>query len=130
MRSDWAFCVIGTGAASAGRGTNLGKDERHVLSLWSGRPGNDSLRAAADRVRVQQGLSDRFLSGLIRSGRWEERIRAALRDAGVPESLAALPHVESSFNPDARSYVGAAGLWQFTAGTGGPRSRFSAGWPI
>ena len=98
--------------------TNLGTDERHVLSLWSGRPGNDSLRAAADRVRVQQGLSDRFLSGLIRSGQWQERIRAALREAGVPESLAALPHVESSFNPEARSYVGAAGLWQFTAGTG------------
>ena len=98
--------------------TNLGKDERHVLSLWAGRPGSASLRAAADRVRVQQGLSDRFLSGLIRSGRWQDRIRAALRDAGVPESLAALPHVESSFNPEARSYVGAAGLWQFTAGTG------------
>jgi membrane-bound lytic murein transglycosylase D len=30
----------------------------------------------------------------------------------------ALPHVESSYNPEARSFVGAAGLWQFTAGTG------------
>jgi membrane-bound lytic murein transglycosylase D len=26
--------------------------------------------------------------------------------------------VESSFNPEARSFIGAAGLWQFTAGTG------------
>ena len=76
------------------------------------------MRAAADRVRVQQGLSDRFLKGFVRSGRWQEHIRDSLRQAGVPEMLAALPHVESSFNPEARSYVGAAGLWQFTAGTG------------
>jgi membrane-bound lytic murein transglycosylase D len=101
-----------------GSRTGLGKDERHVLSLWAGRPGNASLRAAAERVRVQQGLSDRFLTGFVRSGRWQEHIRDSLREAGVPEQLAALPHVESSFNPEARSYVGAAGLWQFTAGTG------------
>ena len=101
-----------------GSRVGLGKDERHVLSLWAGRPGNASLRAAAERVRVQQGLSDRFLTGFVRSGRWQEHIRDSLRQAGVPEKLAALPHVESSFNPEARSYVGAAGLWQFTAGTG------------
>ncbi len=69
-------------------------------------------------MRVQQGLSDRFLEGFVRSGRWEDHIRDSLREVGVPEMLAALPHVESSFNPEARSYVGAAGLWQFTAGTG------------
>ena len=98
--------------------SNLGKDERRVLALWAGRPGNATLRAAADRVRVQQGLSDRFLEGYVRAGRWEDHIRDSLREEGVPQMLAALPHVESSFNPEARSYVGAAGLWQFTAGTG------------
>lgn len=103
---------------ASGNRSGLGADERRVLALWAGRPGNDNLRAAASRVRVQQGLSDRYLQGLIRSGRWHEHIRASLRQAGVPERLAALPHVESSFNPEARSYVGAAGLWQFTAGTG------------
>jgi membrane-bound lytic murein transglycosylase D len=80
--------------------------------------GPDRLRAAADRVRVQLGLSDRFRAGLVRSGRWRAHIRDQLADAGVPAALAALPHVESSFNPEARSFVGAAGLWQFTAGTG------------
>jgi len=103
---------------AAGERSNLGRDERRVLALWAGRPGNGTLRAAADRVRVQQGLSDRFLEGYIRAGRWEDHIRDSLREVGVPEMLAALPHVESSFNPEARSYVGAAGLWQFTAGTG------------
>jgi membrane-bound lytic murein transglycosylase D len=111
------YAAILTRLAGGDR-TNLGPDERRVLALWAGRPGNDSLRAAADRVRVQQGLSDRFLQGFVRSGRWEEHIRDSLRQSGVPEKLAALPHVESSFNPEARSFVGAAGLWQFTAGTG------------
>lgn len=103
---------------AAGDRSGLGRDERRVLALWAGRPGSSSLRGAAERVRVQQGLSDRFLQGLVRSGRWEEHIRDSLRQAGVPEMLAALPHVESSYNPEARSFVGAAGLWQFTAGTG------------
>ncbi|MBL8199973.1 MAG: LysM peptidoglycan-binding domain-containing protein [Chromatiales bacterium] len=103
---------------AAGDRSNLGKDERRVLALWAGKPGNATLRAAADRVRVQQGLSDRFLEGFVRAGRWEDHIRDSLREEGVPQMLAALPHVESSFNPEARSYVGASGLWQFTAGTG------------
>ena len=101
-----------------GDGTSLTSEERRVQELWEGRPGRSSLRAAADRVRVQQGLSDRFLEGYVRSGRWQDHIRDSLRESGVPEMLAALPHVESSYNPEARSYVGAAGLWQFTAGTG------------
>src|SRR4030095_15306369 len=35
-----------------------------------------------------------------------------------PTELAALPHVESSFNTYAYSKVGAAGMWQFMRGTG------------
>lgn len=96
----------------------LSSEEQRVLDLWAGRSSNDALRAAAGRVRTQQGLADRFAQGLVRSGRWEDHIRLNMRQAGVPESLAALPHVESSFNPEARSFIGAAGLWQFTAGTG------------
>ena len=59
---------------AAGDRSGLGRDERRVLALWAGRPGSSSLRGAAERVRVQQGLSDRFLQGLVRSGRWEEHI--------------------------------------------------------
>jgi membrane-bound lytic murein transglycosylase D len=36
----------------------------------------------------------------------------------MPEDLAVLPHVESSFNPEAYSKVGAAGMGQFIASTG------------
>lgn len=103
---------------ATGRRTGLSTEEARVLALWTGRTSNDSLQAAAGRVRTQQGLADRFQQGVVRSGRWKDHIQLNLRAAGVPESLAALPHVESSFDPEARSFVGAAGLWQFTAGTG------------
>jgi membrane-bound lytic murein transglycosylase D len=102
---------------ASGERQGLGPEEKRVLALWKG-ASRDQLREAARRVRTQQGLADRFHQGLVRSGRWEEHIRIQLREAGVPESLAALPHVESSFNPAARSHAGAAGLWQFTVGTG------------
>ena len=103
---------------ASGKRSGLSAEEARVLALWSGRADNDSLRAAAGRVRTQQGLADRFQQGVVRAGRWKDHIQLNLREAGVPESLAALPHVESSFDPEARSFVGAAGLWQFTAGTG------------
>jgi len=40
-----------------------------------------------------------------------------LTQHGVPAEIAALPHVESSFNLAAYSKVGAAGLWQFMPST-------------
>jgi membrane-bound lytic murein transglycosylase D len=45
-------------------------------------------------------------------------MRTILRSHGVPEALAYLPHVESSFNTHAYSKFGAAGMWQFTRSTG------------
>ncbi len=78
----------------------------------------DKIKDAAERVRFQQGQADRFREGLIRSGLYLDTIRSILRQHGVPERLAYLPHVESSFNTAAYSKVGAAGLWQFMRGTG------------
>mgnify|MGYP000317625931 CR=1 FL=1 len=76
------------------------------------------LPAIAERLRFQGGLRERFRAGLERSGRWRDDIRRVFAAAGIPQALTALPHVESSFNPQARSHAGAAGLWQFTVGTG------------
>lgn len=92
--------------------------QREVHALFPAATPADAFARAAARVRFQRGLSDRFAAGLRRSGRWLPHIREALERHGVPPELAALPHVESSFRPDARSHVGAAGMWQFTYGTG------------
>jgi membrane-bound lytic murein transglycosylase D len=66
--------------------------------------------------------------GLVRAGQWEPHIRRVFRDAGLPQELASLPHVESSFNPGAYSKVGAAGLWQFMPGTGKRFLRIDRRW--
>jgi membrane-bound lytic murein transglycosylase D len=101
-----------------GNHQDLTFEEQRVLDLWPDGVGTETLRNAADQLRFQQGLADRFRDGYARSGLWVDYIRSELSEAGVPERLAALPHVESSFNPEAHSYVGASGLWQFTRSTG------------
>jgi membrane-bound lytic murein transglycosylase D len=98
--------------------TPAGPAERRVLALFPPGVSRASLAAAADRVRFQRGLADRFRDGLIRSGRWEPHIKRVFRERGLPEQLGSLPHVESSFNPLAYSHAGAAGLWQFMPSTG------------
>src|SRR5688572_6861138 len=70
-----------------------------------------------ENVHTQRGIKERFRDGIIRSGRHVEEFRETLRKVGVPEELALLPLVESSFQ-NVRSRVGAVGMWQFTRGTG------------
>ena len=103
---------------ATGKRDNLSSDEARVLALWPEGVTNETLVNASRNIRHQQGLSDRFKEGLIRAGRWRAHIEKEFTALGVPVELAALPHVESSYNPDARSHVGASGLWQFTRSTG------------
>ena len=47
-----------------------------------------------------------------------KEIKRIFKEVGVPEELSVLPHVESSFQLQAYSSAGAAGIWQFTRSTG------------
>ena len=96
---------------------SLSDEERRVAGLW-GKAGAERLKQAHDGIRFQLGQADRFHAGLVRSGAWEPHIAQTLANLGLPPEIAALPHVESSFNPAAYSKVGAAGLWQFMRSTG------------
>lgn len=100
-----------------GKREGLTAEEARILALWPEDVDSATLAAAAKRIRFQLGLSDRFREGIERSGRWRPYIEAELTALGVPLELAALPHVESSYNPSARSHVGASGIWQFTRST-------------
>ena len=103
---------------AGGKRSNLTAEEARVLALWPDDVTNSELSAAVNRIRFQLGLSDRFREGLERSGRWRAFVESEFTALGVPIELAALPHVESSYNPNARSHVGASGIWQFTRSTG------------
>lgn len=83
-------------------------------------------RQAADRIRVQRGLREKFQRGLIHAGQFRDHILEIFREEGVPEEIAWLPMVESTFNVEARSKVGAAGVWQFMPGTGRQYMRVDA----
>lgn len=101
-----------------GKRINLSRNEARVLQLWGAEVSNERLLQAAEDIRFQLGQSNRFKQGVIRSGEWRDYIDSVFSDMGLPKELAILPHVESSFNPNAYSRVGAAGLWQFIRATG------------
>ena len=95
-----------------------GAEEQYVADLFGPDAKSTDYRAAMRNIRCQVGQKDRFRKGLIRSGAYIEEIRKIFREFGLPEDLSYLPHVESSFNPQAYSKFGAAGMWQFTRSTG------------
>ncbi len=102
---------------AAGDTENLTAHERRILHAFGDQATAGDFRGAIERIRFQLGQADRFHEGLIRAAAWEKQIARTLAQHGVPAEIAALPHVESSFNLAAYSKVGAAGLWQFMPST-------------
>ena len=104
----------------------LSGEYRTVRELFGTQVSPARLREAADRIRVQRGLKERFHQGLLHAGQYREHILEIFREEGIPEEIAWLPMVESTFNVEARSKVGAAGVWQFMPGTGRQYMRVDA----
>jgi membrane-bound lytic murein transglycosylase D len=90
--------------------------EKALVLAITNTAGGEGIVGASQRVRSQRGLRERFRRGLEISGRYHDAFVAVFREAGLPEELADLPHVESSFQVAARSSAGAVGVWQFTRG--------------
>ncbi len=99
-------------------GQRLSANEKDTLAKFEHSGGKAAVYGAAERVRAQRGLRERFQTSLEVSGRYDEAFREIMRSHGVPEDLAYLPHVESSFQMRAKSKVGASGVWQFMPATG------------
>lgn len=66
-------------------------------------------------VHERRELFGRYLE---RSARFLPHVRKTFAERGIPEDIAYLFMVESGGNPNARSRVGALGLWQFMPYTG------------
>ena len=98
--------------------TPLSPEEQRIVDMLGLEARPSDFLQARRRIRCQVGQMDRFREGIIRSGAYMDEIRRILRHYGIPQDLSYLPHVESSFNPNAYSKFGAAGAWQFTRSTG------------
>jgi len=61
---------------------------------------------------------EHFERWLYRKGKYFPIIAPILEEEGVPAELIYLTMMESGLNPQARSWAGAVGIWQFIRGTG------------
>jgi membrane-bound lytic murein transglycosylase D len=95
-------------------------DDLRYWQMFSGVDEPERFRSAQhkSRLRFQLGLKDRFVKGVYFSGRYIQDMERIFREQGLPIELTRLPFVESSFNTQARSRVGASGIWQFMRYTG------------
>lgn len=91
----------------------------HSAIVKSGIPISAStIEQLRDNIHTQRGIKERFRDGIVRSGLYLDSIRETFEKEGLPPAIALLPLVESSFENRAYSKAGAAGIWQFTRGTG------------
>ncbi len=88
--------------------------EQHglVLAAFDGPLDRRWLGIRPADLRIHRGQSEVFADGLGRSRFYSRGVRKELQRRGLPPILAHLPHIESSYNPKARSSAGAVGLWQ------------------
>lgn len=92
-------------------------EDIRVANMFRGEP-LAAYTLAAENLRVQQGLRDRFREGLLRSRYYRPTMERIFEDSGLPPELVTLATVESGFYSRAKSSAGAVGIWQFTRGTG------------
>lgn len=96
-----------------------GEDLRYWYMFANINEENKFSEAAKDgRLRFQLGQKDRFIEGIYHSGRYLKQMESIFKEMQLPMELTRLPFVESSFNLNARSKVGASGIWQFMRATG------------
>jgi membrane-bound lytic murein transglycosylase D len=92
----------------------FGPIEQRLFEVYNREPQSLArLYAGNVKFRGQGGLADTFLAAANRAQEYMPYMEATFKKYGLPITLTRLPFVESMFNLNARSKVGASGIWQF-----------------
>jgi membrane-bound lytic murein transglycosylase D len=88
-----------------------------AMKLVPGGPEKFGRAIRDDLIRVQRGIRERHQEAVRRAGKYLPYIEDIFYREGLPIELTRIPFIESSFDYEATSSVGAAGIWQFMKGT-------------
>ena len=91
----------------------MNAEERSLFELFADIKDPLIYQKLVGRVRGQRGLKERTALAMTRAGAYMQEFERIFAERRLPLALTRLPIVESSFNVEAYSKVGAAGLWQF-----------------
>jgi membrane-bound lytic murein transglycosylase D len=95
-----------------------GPMEQRVLQVYSKRKETLSrLFTEEIYLRTQQGLADEFERAAERANTYLPYMERIFKNRGLPHELTRIAFVESMFNREALSKVGASGVWQFMPNT-------------
>ncbi len=76
------------------------------------------VRERLEQVLINEMNRSAMCVVFLRSGRWFPLLEQKIKEMNLPEDLKYVAVIESDLNPEAYSYAGAAGLWQFIKSTG------------
>ncbi|MEO8337900.1 MAG: lytic transglycosylase domain-containing protein [bacterium] len=117
-----SFLVGATGSGAVVAAVAAGADR--VVNSPDSAVATSSLDISFDHPRIQQWvdrlsttLKHDFANSMTRMDKYSDMITAKLDARQMPRELIYLAMIESNFNPNARSHVGAVGMWQFMSAT-------------
>lgn len=95
-------------------------EEKRIYAMFAKDRKPECFRIAAtdDRLRTQRGIKERFKRGIEHQRRYRAEMERIFKEEGMPPELTRMPLIESCFDINAYSHVGAAGIWQFMPSTG------------
>jgi membrane-bound lytic murein transglycosylase D len=98
--------------------SKLSPSEQRVYRLFDHIKDANKFKIAASSIRVQRGQREYIASGLEIAPKYLVHTEEEFRRQGLMPELARLAFIESSFNLQARSKVGASGVYQVMPETG------------